>query len=91
MKWVKAWFCFLEANWLGITLTLTLLPVLSGLAGFWIMGLKSGRYEIMALWPAVAAVTAAATAAWGKWFVISKYNTPPNEPAKMGENNCEGH
>lgn len=83
MKYLQAWFNFLEEHWTGIIFTQTCALVASALAGFWIQGVEQGKWDLAAMWTGVGAIATAAAAAWGKWFVISKYNTEGGQPASM--------
>ena len=77
------WFNYLEKHWTGIILTQSFALVLSALAGYWIQGIKEGHWDITSMWTGVGAVATAAAAAYGKWFVIGKYNKPIGQPGHM--------
>ena len=80
---IQRWFHFLEENWTGIIFTQSFFLVLSALAGYWMQGINDGKWDIAAMWTGIGAIATAAAAAYGKWFVIGKYNTAPGEPGKM--------
>ena len=77
------WFNYIEEHWTGIIFTQSFLLVTSALAGYWIQGIKTGHWDINSMWTGVGAVATAAAAAYGKWFVIGKYNTTPGQPGSM--------
>ncbi|MDR3564430.1 MAG: hypothetical protein P4N41_25745 [Negativicutes bacterium] len=85
MRLVGKWFCYLEKHWVGITFTWSFVFAGSALYGYWSEGLITGKWDIMAMWAGITALFTAASAAYGKWWTISKYNTPPGQPAQMGD------
>ena len=93
MMIIKKWFHFLEENWTGVILTQSFFLVLSALYGYWSQGLHDGKWDINTMWTGIGAIATAAGAAWGKWFVIGKYNTEQGKSGSMtgGEKEIGGN
>lgn len=99
-----------QANWLAliamlavVLFILLVVIVLSWLYGFWSNGLYGTHFEINSCWQGVSAVGAGivtivglAKAAWTKYGLDSKYNSPEGQKPnmthsliKIGEDNNE--
>ena len=70
---------YIHDRWLSVILLMTLILFFVWLFAFFANGLFNCHFDLSSCWAGVGAITAAATAGWGKWLVDSWLNTNQGE------------
>ena len=81
-KTMKKLTDFLTKNWSGIILMMIVSLFIFYTIGYFAGAIWGKTFNLESVWVGVAALTTAAVTGLAKFFIDSKYNTPPGEAPK---------